>query len=41
MRRAWSNGIVHMDLAFISEKSEGIHNVTNKNVEYKVQRWGW
>lgn len=41
MRQAWSNGIVHMDLAFISETSKGINNVTNKNVKYSVQRWGW
>jgi len=41
MRQAWSNGIVLMDLAFTSETSEGIHNSTNNNVKYSVQRWGW
>ncbi len=41
MRKAWSNGTVHMDLAFTSETSEGIHDSTNNNVKYNVQRWGW
>lgn len=41
MRKAWSNGTVLMDLAFTSETSEGIHNSTNSNVKYNVQRWGW
>lgn len=41
MRKAWSNGTVLMDLAFTSETSEGIHNSTNNNVKYSVQRWGW
>jgi len=41
MRKAWANGTVLMDLAFTSETSEGIHNSTNSNVKYSVQRWGW
>ncbi len=41
MRKAWSNGTVLMDLAFTSETSEGIHDSTNNNVKYNVQRWGW
>jgi len=41
MRKAWANGTVLMDLAFTSETSEGIHNSTNNNVKYSVQRWGW
>lgn len=41
MRKAWNNGTVLMDLAFTSETSEGIHNSTNNNVKYSVQRWGW
>lgn len=41
MINAYKNGIIHMDLAFVSETSSGIHNVTNSNVEYNVKRWGW
>lgn len=41
MRKAWSKGIVHMDLAFTSETSSKIHKATNSNVKYSVQRWGW
>ena len=41
MINAYKNGIIHMDLAFISETSSGIHQVTNSNVEYNVKRWGW
>ena len=41
MRTAWSNGVVHMDLAYISETSSGINLSTSSNVEYNVQRWGW
>ncbi len=41
MRNAWSHGEVHMDLAFVSEHSDGVYDATNKNVKYSVQRWGW
>ena len=41
MRTAWNNGIVHMDLAYISETSSGINLSTSSNVEYNVKRWGW
>jgi len=41
MRKAYQNGIIHMDLAFVSENSSGLHNVTSSNVEYNVKRWGW
>lgn len=41
MRTAYKNGIIHMDLAFISESSDGIHMATSSNVEYNVKRWGW
>ncbi|MEI3508015.1 MAG: hypothetical protein V8R01_02610 [Bacilli bacterium] len=41
MKAAWQNGVVHMDLAFISETSKGVHYATSSNVKYSVQRWGW
>lgn len=41
MRTAYQNGIIHMDLAFTSETSAGIHQTTSGNVEYNVKRWGW
>ena len=41
MINAYKNGKVHIDLAFVSETSDGIHQVTNSNVEYNVKRWGW
>lgn len=41
MIKDWANGVVHMDLAFATENDPEIHNVTNSNVKYIVQRWGW
>ena len=40
MRKAWrTNGVVHLDLAFNSEKET--KNVTDKKTSYHVKRWGW
>ena len=40
MRKAWRlNNVVHLDLAFGSEK--GTNAVTNRNTNYHVKRWGW
>ena len=40
MRKAWRvNKVVHLDLAFETEK--GTNAVTNKNTNYHVKRWGW
>lgn len=41
MRKAYQSGVIHMDLAFVSETSDGIHQSTSQNVEYNVKRWGW
>lgn len=41
MKAAWSNGIVHMDLAFVSQKTSAVHSATSSNTKYSVQRWGW
>lgn len=41
MRTAYENGIIHMDLAFISENDKNIFKATSSNVKYNVQRWGW
>lgn len=41
MRAAWNNGVVHMDLAFITQKDGSVHSATSSNVKYSVQRRGW
>lgn len=41
MQNAWNNGIVHMDLAYITESDPNIYLTTSENVKYSVQRWGW
>ena len=39
MQNAWANGIVHMDLAYVTESDPAIHLSTSSNVKYSVQRW--
>lgn len=39
MKSAWVNGIVHMDLAYVTETDPAIHLSTSSNVKYSVQRW--
>lgn len=41
MRNAWSNGKVHMDLAYISESDPAINLATSSNASFNVQRWGY
>ena len=41
MKSAWVNGIVHMDLAYVTESDSAIHLSTSSNVKYSVQRWGF
>ena len=41
MQNAWANGIVHMDLAYVTESDPAIHLSTSSNVKYSVQRWGF
>ena len=41
MQKAWSSGIVHMDLAYVTESDPAIHLSTSSNVKYSVQRWGF
>jgi len=41
MRNAWQNGVVWMDLAHLSENSEGLYLATSSNTKFSVQRWGW
>lgn len=41
MKTAWENGIVHMDLAYVTESDSAIHLSTSSNVKYSVQRWGF
>ena len=41
MKTAWGNGIVHIDLAYVTESDPAIHLSTSSNVKYSVQRWGF
>ena len=41
MEYAWSEGRVWMDLAYESEAVVLNDNLTGRNVEFNVQRWGW
>lgn len=41
MRNAWSNGKVHMDLAYLSESDTNINQATSSNASFNVQRWGY
>ncbi len=41
MKNAWKNGVVHMDLAYVTETDPAIHLSTSSNVKYSVQRWGF
>lgn len=41
MRKAWSEGIVWMDLAFSSQANALVGNATSSNTSFSVQRWGW
>lgn len=41
MKSAWNNGIVHIDLAYLTETDPALHLSTSSNVKYSVQRWGF
>lgn len=41
MNSQWSKGVVHMDLAFENNDVIKTNNLTGKNIEFSVQRWGW
>lgn len=41
MRKAYANGNIWFDLAFVSQKNIKGANVSGKNVKFDVQRWGW
>lgn len=41
MNTAWNEGRVWMDLAYESNTLSGSDNLTGKNVQFSVQRWGW
>ncbi len=41
MRKAWKNGIIHIDLAFKTENDPAVNLATGSNVKYSVQRWGY
>ena len=41
MKSAWNNGIIHIDLAYLTETDPALHLSTSSNVKYSVQRWGF
>lgn len=41
VKKAYEQGIIHMDLAFVLESSADIYKATGFNIKYTVQRWGW
>lgn len=41
MRKAWSQGIIWLDLAYKTQEDKTIYSATSKNTVYSVQRWGW
>lgn len=41
MRKAWKEGIVWMDLAFVSQEEALTGGATSSNTSFEVQRWGW
>lgn len=41
MKAAWNNGVVHMDLAYVTQSDSRIHLTTTNRAKYTVQRWGW
>lgn len=34
-------GLVHIDIAHVTEKDPIVYQATSKNAEFSVQRWGW
>ena len=41
MQAAYENGIILMDLAFVTESDPEVFKATGSNIKYSVQRWGW
>lgn len=41
MRTSWNNGVVHMDLAYVTQSDSQIHITTTSHVKYEILRWGW
>ncbi len=42
MRKNFANGIIHFDVAYMTEDDPELPKITNKTgVSYNVQRWGW
>ncbi len=41
MRKAYRNGQIWMDLAFVYQKDSKGTNTGSKNTKFSVQRWGW
>lgn len=42
MVNSWNNyGIVHFDIAHITESDPIVYQATSRNANFNVQRWGW
>ncbi len=42
MRNSWNNyGIVHFDIAHVTETNPVVYQATSRNANFNVQRWGW
>lgn len=44
MRKNWEEyGLIHIDVAFISEKDPNVYSMTasNQSAKFNVERWGW
>lgn len=42
MINSWNNyGIVHFDIAHITETDPVVYQATSRNANFNVQRWGW
>lgn len=42
MVNSWNNyGIIHFDIAHVTEKDPIVYQATSRNANFNVQRWGW
>lgn len=44
MRRNWEfYGLIHLDVAFVTEKDPAVYSMTasNQSAKFEVKRWGW
>ena len=44
MRKNWElYGLIHLDVAFVTEKDPAVYSMTasNQSAKFQVKRWGW